>query len=193
MSHTAAETPGNLLNPVKGWHTVKRSGPALVSVPSEAGRAVQLSFHDSPFLLSPRHPSELTFTPLWVFMGLFHLFPTFTPPWSRLPGSQIEQSLQFCAAVTQPPSLWGSTWATPYFPWKLSVTVSRIHGAHAAQSPGMLWGRLPMTPLPGRPPFPSAGDCPPITSGRAQSCSGKGAKEGPGAEYSVGSAARTWV
>lgn len=53
--HTAAETPGNLLDPVRRPHTVKCSGSALVPVLLEAGQwASSLSFYDSPFLCTPQ-------------------------------------------------------------------------------------------------------------------------------------------
>lgn len=48
--HTAAETLGNLLNPIIGPHAVKCSGPALVSVLSETDQwASSLPFYDSTF------------------------------------------------------------------------------------------------------------------------------------------------
>lgn len=72
---TAAETPGNLLSPVISPHTVKCSGPALISVPSEAGQwTSSLPFYDSTFL----HTLQSYFLHCGGFLQVS--FTAFSPP-----------------------------------------------------------------------------------------------------------------
>lgn len=108
--------------------------PVLVSVLLEATRGLWSFFHASTFLLSFRHPSELILAPRWLFMGLFHLFPTTTSfgPISTAPSTLGPHPL--------PPERLGDS-AQIGIPWR----TYRSHSGHAVGPPacGPFPSRLP--------------------------------------------------